>query len=141
MHPDHLVGALRRRREGADRDRGGIRREHRLRRQLGVGAAEDLLLDRRVLDDRLDHQIRGNQVADDRDPSDDVLRLRPASLSELAEAAAHRVERTVGRPRLRVVKRHAPPGCRDHLGDPPSHLPRSDNENVLELHGAGNYRS
>ena len=41
----------------------------------------------------------------------------------------------LGRTGSRVVQKDAAPRRREYLGDAPSHLPRSDDENLLEPHG------
>jgi hypothetical protein len=37
------------------------------------------------------------------------------------------------------VERDAPAGRGDDLGDPAAHLTRADDQDVLEVHGAGGY--
>ncbi len=77
VHADHAIGPLRRRGERRDRDRRGVRREHGLRRERGVGAPEDVLLDVRVLDDRLDHQVGRDDVVDLLDAGEHLVGIAP----------------------------------------------------------------
>ena len=73
-----------------------------------VRLAKHLLLDGRVLGDGLDHQVgavRILQPVDCADALHHVVGGRPALLGEPAETAAHRVERAIGRARLRVEER------------------------------------
>src|SRR5947207_3754302 len=97
---------------------------------------EELLLRVGVLDDGLDHQRRRHEVLDDGYAPQHLIHWRAALFLELREAPAHRVERTVGRTRLRVVQRHVPAGRGDNLRDPTAHLPSAHDEDVFELHGA-----
>ena len=60
------------------------------RRQHGVGAAEDVLLRGRVLDDRLDHQVGRDELVGRRDAGKRLVRVGAALLRELHEARAHR---------------------------------------------------
>ena len=64
VHPDHAFGPLGDAAERCDRDRRGVRGEHRLVGKDPVCAAEEVLLHRRVLDDRLDHQVGGHELVD-----------------------------------------------------------------------------
>ena len=62
---------------------------------------------------------------------------RAALLRELrrGSCASPRAPRSTA-PGRGVVQRHAPPGRRDDLRDAAAHLPRADDENVLEAHPA-----
>ena len=81
-----------------DRDRRGVRGEHGLRRQRLVGAAEDVLLDGRVLDHRLDHQVGRDELVHRLDAREHLVRVGPALLGQLRQALAHR-RRARARPR------------------------------------------
>src|SRR5581483_1938258 len=139
VHPDHAVGPVRRPGEPPDRDRARVRGENRARRQRRVRFAEHVLLDRRVLHDRLDQQVgigRVGERSDLLDPSENVRGLRAALLGKLAQAAPHRLERSLDRAGLRIDERDAPAGGGDDLGDPAAHLPRADDDDLADLHAA-----
>src|SRR5438552_2100370 len=55
-------------------------------------------------------------------------------LRQLGEAPPHRLEPLLGRTGRRIVKEHAPPGRGHDLRDSGTHLPRPDNQHVVELH-------
>ncbi len=137
MHPDDPVGPDGVGGEQGDRDRGRIRGQDRLHGQHAVGLEEDLLLHRRVLDDRLDHQVGGNEVVDDLDAREHLVGIRPALLGELRQALAHRLERSFGGARNRIVERDPAAGRRCDLSDPTAHLAGADDEDVLEPHARG----
>ena len=67
--------------------------------------SEELLLHLRVLDDGLDQEVGGHDLVDGRHAREDVVRVGPALLGELCEAALHCLERALDRARLRVVQR------------------------------------
>src|SRR4051794_19403258 len=108
VHADHPVRPAGRGGKRPNRDRGRVGGEDRPRRQLLVGTAEELFLRVRVLDDRLDHQVRGDEIVDDGDAAHDLVGGRAPFLLQLPEALAHCAERPVGRTGLRVVKGHVP---------------------------------
>ncbi len=97
-----------------------------------VGAAEHVLLGGGVLDDRLDHQVGRCELLDNRDPGEDRAWIGAALRREPVEAVLDRAERPVGRARKRIVQRDPPARRRDDLGDPATHLPRPDDEDVRE---------
>ena len=134
VHPDHAVGATGRRGEGRDRYRGRVRREDRAFRERRVGTPKDVLLDVGVLDDGLDHQVGRHEVLDGLHPPQDLVRVGPALLRQLAEALAHGLDPAIDGAGLFVVERDATARGRHDLCDPSAHLPRADNENVLEAH-------
>ena len=103
-------------------------------RQHLVRAAEDVLLRLRVLDDRFDQQVGLDQVVDRRDSREHLVGRCAALLGEPLEALADRREAALDRTGERIVQRHAAAGCGDDLRDPAAHLPRADDEDVLELH-------
>ncbi len=57
MHPHHLSGPLRLRRERRDRDGRSVARKDRARRRQTIEIAEDLELDLGILRRRLDHDL------------------------------------------------------------------------------------
>ena len=134
MHPDHAVRALRGRGQRGDRDRRGVGGEDRLRRQRLVRAAEDVLLHRCVLDHGLDHQVGRDQIVFRDDACEDLLRIRPALLGELAEALSNGLEGAAYGAGRGVVQRHPPPGSGHDLRDPAPHLAGADHEDVLKAH-------
>ena len=95
-----------------------------------VGAAEQLLLDGRVLDDRLDHELGRNEVADRRDARQRLVRIRAALGGQLHEARVHRLARPLERLRRRVVQRDPPPGGGHDLRDAAAHLAGADDQYV-----------
>ena len=99
-----------------------------------VRAPEEILLDVRVLDHGLDHQVGRDEIGDDLDPLEDPDRIRAALLSELLEASPHGLERVLGRTRERVVEGDSAARCGQDLGDAAAHLPGADDENVGEAH-------
>ncbi len=99
-------------------------------RQHVVGPAEHVRLDRRVLDNRLDHQVGRPDLLHNGDPGDDRARIGAALRGEPVETRGDRAERLLGRARERVVERDPTAGGGNDLGDPAAHLPRSDDENV-----------
>jgi hypothetical protein len=135
VHPDHLVGTSGRASERRDRDRGRIRREHGGRRKLGIGSPEDLLLHRRVLDHRLDHQVGSHEILDRLDARQHFLHGRTAFRLDLRSTLADRLECPLRRTGLGVVQRRSPPRRRDDLGNAGAHLARSHHEHVFEVHG------
>ena len=104
-----------------------------------VGAPKDVLLHLGVLDDGLDHQVGRHEIVDGLDPAQHLVRVGPALLRQLAEALAHRLEPTIDGARLFVVQRDATARGRHDLRDPSAHLPRADDENVLEAHAGEGY--
>ena len=137
VHADDPVGPVRRGCEARDRDRRRVRGEDRRLGEQLVGAAEDVLLHARVLDDGFDQEVGRHEVCDRRHAPEHLVGLRPALLGELREALGHHCERAIGRPWDGVVERHAAAGGGDDLRDPATHLARPDDEDVLEAHGRG----
>src|SRR5437870_2456217 len=92
MHPDDLLRSLRGVRHLRDRQRGRVRREDRLRRRRVVEFPENLPLQLRVLEDRLDHEVRiatGVLEVDGHvNPSERLVRPRLGDLLLLDEFAA-----------------------------------------------------
>jgi len=88
-----------------------------------------------VLDDRLDQQVGRHEVVHRRHAGERLLGVHTALLRELLEAAPHRPEPALDRARERVVQGHPPPRGGYDLGDAGAHLPGTDDEGVLELHG------
>ena len=136
VHADHPVGPLGSRRRatliGID---DVFEARIALGRQRRVGAPEDLLLHVRVLDHGFDHEIGRRRdrprprCAPAPPPQED--RPSPRACPRLLRIASSARSR---RARLRVVQRHAPPGCRNDLRDAAAHLPRADDEHVFEAH-------
>ena len=60
----------------------------------------------------------------------------PPFSASLREALAHRLEPALDRARRGVVERDAAARGGDHLRDPAAHLPRPDDQDVLEPHAA-----
>ena len=133
-HADHPLRPRRGRRELGDRDRGRVRGEHRPLRQRRIRSAEELLLRIRLLDDRLDQEVRVHQLPDRRDPSEDLVRRGAALLVKPREALLHRCEAPLDRAGDGVVERHLAPGCGHDLGDARAHLARARDEHPLEDH-------
>ena len=106
-----------------------------------IGLAEDLALHLGVLDDRLDQEIRGDQVLHRAHPRKHLVRVRPTFLRELRQALPHRLEAVLDGPGQRVVERDPPAGRGDDLRDSAAHLPRPDHEHVLEPSVPGHRRS
>src|SRR4029450_13957777 len=106
-----------------------------------VAPPEQLFLRVGVFDDRLDHQCRRNEVVDDGDASEHLVRRCPTFAFELRQALSHCVEGALGGSGLRVVERNVPARSCDDLRDAPTHLPRADHEHVLECHARSIYTS
>ena len=104
-----------------------------MRGQLLVGAAKDVLFDGRVLDDRLDHQVGLDELADRRDPCEGLVRID----AELRQAAPHGLEGMLDSTRRGIEQRDAPARRSYDLRDPAAHLTCADNEYVLELEAHG----
>ena len=102
-----------------------------------VGAAEDVLLHGRVLDDRLDHQVGGDELVDRRHAREHLVRRArrpsPRASSRLLRIVASPRSVAPGNGSCSETRR---PGRGDDLRDAAAHLPRADDEDVLELHAA-----
>ena len=61
-----------------------------------------------------------------------LVRIGPALLGKLLQAAPHRLQAPLDRARGRVVQRDAATRRREHLRDAAAHLPRPHDEHVLE---------
>ncbi len=103
-------------------------------REDPVRAAEELRLDGRVLDDRLDHQLGRHEVVDGLDARQHLVRVGPALLGEPDEALPHRLQPAFDRTGRGVVKRDPAAGGGDDLGDPAAHLAGTDDEDVRKPH-------
>ena len=134
VHADHAVGPRRDRGERRDRDRARVGGEDRSGGQHAVGPAEELLLRRGVLGDRLDHQVG---------------RRRGRRRARSARACPRR-RRRAGRGSSRSPRRprSTAPGygsCSDTrrpeaattCAMPAPIWPGPDDEDMLELHGDG----
>ena len=97
-----------------------------------VGAAEDVRLHGRVLDDGLDHQVGRDELVHGLDAREHLVRVGAALLGEPAEALPHRAEAALDRAGVRIVERDPPAGAGDDLGDAAAHLAGADDEDVLE---------
>ena len=104
--------------------------------RTSVGAPEDVLLHVRVLDDRLDHEIGGDELVDAGHARRARRRVarRPSRRACVEALLASRSSAALDRARSLVVERDAPPGGRHDLGDAAAHLPGADDEDVLEPH-------
>ena len=103
------------------------------RGQRRVGAAEDVLLDRRVLDDGLDHQVG----RDERRRRARCARAPRPGPGRPSRRAASRLRRIVSSARSVApgngsCSETRRPEAATHLGDPAAHLARADDEDVLE---------
>ena len=136
VHADHPVRPARRGGKRGDRDRGRVRGQDRLGWEYRVRLAEDLLLHGLVLHDRLDHEVGRDDPLDRRDAAENVFESDVGALgSKPLEALPHCGQTLIHRSGSGIVKRHAPSGCGQHLGDAAAHLTRADDEDVLEAHG------
>jgi hypothetical protein len=105
-------------REPGDRDRRGVRREDRLGGDRRVQVLERLRLDRRVLDDRLDHELglgESVQVGRPLDAPEQRLALvggQPLALDRARDRALDRRARVLQRRGLRLVEPDGHPGPR-----------------------------
>ena len=95
-------------------------------------ARKIVLLHGGVLDHRLDQEVGRDDAVGRLDAAEHLVRVRPALLGQLRQAAAHPLEASLDGARGGIVKRDAPSGGGDHLRDPRSHLARADDEDVLE---------
>jgi hypothetical protein len=75
-------------------------------RQRGVGPTEDLFLDGSVLDDRLDHEIRRNEIVDGRHARQHLVGIGAAFLRKPRQTLFHRRPSLLGCAGLGVVQRH-----------------------------------
>ena len=96
-----------------------------------------VLLHDRVLDDRLDHQIRGDDLFGVGHTAEHVVRVPLSLLGEPREALLASRPAPARPPRSLVVQGDAPPGRRHDLGNAAAHLPGADHEDVLELRARG----
>src|SRR5438105_10221167 len=85
--------------------------------------------------DGLDEGIGGDEVVGGLDAREHLGRVGAALRGELVQAVLDGGEAALDRPGRAVVQRAAPPRGGDDLRNPPAHLPRADDENMLELHG------
>ena len=104
VHADHLRRPTRGRSERRDRDGGCVRGENRLSREHLVSPFEEILLDGRVLDDSLDHEVGRDEISDDLHPREDVSRVLAALRGELLQTSPHGFERVLGRTGERVME-------------------------------------
>ena len=133
MHPDDLLRSLRGVCHLRDRQRGRVRREDRLRRRRVVEFPENLPLQLRVLEDRLDHEVRIAtgvlEVDGPVNPSERLVRLRLGDLlllDQLAERPADPFEASVDVLGLDVPHPDLVAVQGRQLGDAMAHLPRPD---------------
>ena len=87
-----------------------VRREDRVRGQTRVGAAEDVLLHGGVLDDRLDHQVGGDEVVDGLDAAEHLVRVRrrPSRRASPGSCASSRGRARSRRGPRRAARRGGP---------------------------------
>jgi hypothetical protein len=144
VQSDELVGPLRGCRELRHRQRRRVAREDRVGLHDLVELPEVLPLDGQLLDDGLDEQVHAGQVLQRGGPLEALeqraqvggrqLALLDVLLELLLGLALLRVERPRGG--LRHDRFVAGPGGR--LRDAEAHLPRAENADGLDLHGALN---
>src|SRR6266576_2413585 len=147
VHADDALGPLGRLRDLGNRERGGVRREDRLRTGDPVELGEDLALERQLLQHGLDHEVAIRQVGElgrERQPADRrVLRLpREPPLFDATREIA--VDRRLS-PFAELVADFAPDrleaGLHAHLRDAGPHRPEADDSYSPNLHGARSYFS
>ena len=133
VHPDDLLRSLRGFRHLRDRQRGRVRREDRLRWRGLIEFTEDLPLQLRVLEDRLDHEVRiatgVPEVDSPVNPSERLVRLRLGDLlflDQLAERPAYPFEASVDVLGLDVPHPDVVTVQGRQLRDAMAHLPRAD---------------
>src|SRR5947209_3702107 len=131
--PDDLLRSLRGVRHLRDRQRGRVRREDRLRRRRVVEFPENLPLQLRVLEDRLDHEVRIAtgvlEVDGPVNPSERLVRPRLGDLlllDEFAERPAYPFEASVDVLGLEVPHPDVVTVQGRQLRDAMAHLPRPD---------------
>jgi hypothetical protein len=137
VHADHPVRSAGGGGQRRDRDGRRVGGQERLAGESLVCAPEHVFLHRGVLDHRLDHQLRRDDVVRRLDPLQHLAGIRSALLGQLSEASLHRRECLVDGARRCVVEQDAAAGRGDDLSDAAAHLTRADDENMLEAHEAG----
>ena len=85
-----------------------------------------------VFDDRLDHQVGGDELVDGGDAREHLVRIGAAFLVQLRQRLLDVREPALDRARCGIVQRHAATGRGDDLRDAAAHLTGADDENVLE---------
>ena len=127
MQPEQARWILECRTQFRDREGRRIAGEHGLRRTQGFQAGEQILLQREVLGNGLDHQARftyGIQRTGRLHPGGDGAPLfdtQPATCDAPIQAGSDSVDRAIHCSAVNVVQRYGVPGGRDHLGDTSAH--------------------
>ncbi len=146
VQPDEVGGALHALGEQADRQGGGVGAEQRVGGDDPLDLLEHLVLELRVLEDRLDHRVAAGQVGrvgGGGDPGEHLVALRPG-----APAPGHRLRQQtlgVGLPALGgldgdVLEQHLDPGLGADVGDAGAHHPRAEHGDPADrplLHRSG----
>ena len=135
VHADHALRSVRHRRERRDRDRRRVGREDRAvaaatssarRKTSSFASASSTTAS--IIRSASTRSSTGCHAREH------VVGRRASFLREPLEALAHRREPALDRARKRIVQRHAAARRGDDLRDAAAHLPRADDEDVLELH-------
>jgi hypothetical protein len=140
VHPEHLVGTLRRGAEDRDRDRRRVRREHALGSGEAVERVEQRLLGVDVFADGFDDVVglaedieRGTGM----EPAQDGITIggcQFAFLHEPGEAGLDRAAPAVDHRPCDVHQPHLEAGLRERLGNPVAHRPRPHHADSLDRH-------
>ena len=137
MHADHALGTLHARGDPGDRNRGGVRRQDRLRPQRAGQVLEHLLLHRLALGHRFDRELCLRRLLRRRgapEPGGRCLRLVRLELplaDRAVELPADPRQRLAHQLGVQIDQHHRKPALGGDLGDSGPHLPRSDDRQRL----------
>jgi hypothetical protein len=143
VHADHAFRPLRGLGDLRDRERGGVRREDRVRPADSLELGKEPPLRLQLFDDRLDDEVAVGQVVElgrQRQPPEGRVLVGLGHAPFLHGPAEVALDRRAGAFVQLVGDLPADrrmPRLGADLGDARAHRPQPDNSNPLDLHGAG----